>query len=209
MDRKTIEEEWRPVEGTNGKYDVSNFGRVRTNSQRPGLLTLTKQASGYLYAMVELANGKPKNCRVNRLVAQHFLPNPDYLPEVNHIDGNKENNHVSNLEWCTRSHNVKHSFDTGLKQPHHLTDEEREHLRAINTGKVLSEEHKAKLSAALKGRPRPDVSARQKGKAPSRKAIEASIATRKAKAEERKRLKASQPPKRRGRPPKHKPRGVI
>ena len=202
MDRQTIEEEWRPVEGTNGKYDVSNFGRVRTNSQRPGLLTLTKQASGYLYAMVELSTGKPKNCRVNRLVAQHFLPNPDNLPEVNHIDGNKENNHVSNLEWCTRSHNVKHSFDTGLKQPHYLTDEEREHLRVINTGKVLSNEHKVKISATLKGRPRPDVSERQKGKAPSRKAIEASIATRKRKAEERKRLKALEPKRPVGRPRK-------
>ena len=128
MDRKTIEEEWRPVEGTNGKYDVSNFGRVRTNSQRPGLLTLTKQASGYLYAMVELATGKPKNCRVNRLVAQHFIPNPDNLPEVNHIDGNKENNHVSNLEWTDRSRNVKHSFDTGLKRPHRWTETERKQI---------------------------------------------------------------------------------
>ena len=128
MDRQTIKEEWRPVEGTNGKYDVSNFGRVRTNSQRPGLLTLTKQASGYLYAMVELSTGKPKNCRVNRLVAQHFLPNPDNLPEVNHIDGNKENNHVSNLEWTDRSRNVKHSFDTGLKRPHRWTETERKQI---------------------------------------------------------------------------------
>ena len=128
MDRHTDQEEWRPVEGTNGKYDVSNFGRVRTNSQRPGLLTLTKQASGYLYAMVELANGKPKNCRVNRLVAQHFIPNPENLPEVNHIDGNKENNHVSNLEWTDRSHNVKHSFDTGLKRPHRWTESERKQI---------------------------------------------------------------------------------
>ena len=209
MDRQTGQEEWRPIEGTNGKYDVSNFGRVRTNSQRPGLLTLTKQASGYLYAMVQLANGKQKNCRVNRLVAQHFIPNPDNLPEVNHIDGNKENNHVSNLEWCTRSHNVKHSFDTGLKQPHYLTDEEREHLRVINTGKVLSNEHKVKISATLKGRPRPDVSERQKGKAPSRKAIEASIATRKRKAEERKRLKDMEPKRPIGRPRKQKPRGLV
>lgn len=83
-----------------------------------------------------------------------FIPNPSGLTEINHIDGNKDNNHVSNLEWCTRSHNVKHSFDTGLKTPHYLTDEERQHLRDINKGKTLSPEHRAKISAALKGRPR-------------------------------------------------------
>ena len=118
---------WKPIEGTDGKYEVSNFGRVRTNGKRPGLLTLTKQPSGYRYAMIEI-DGKPCNRRVHRLVAQHFLPNPDNMKEVNHKDGNKDNNHVSNLEWCTRSHNVKHSFDTGLKQPHQWTLEERKQI---------------------------------------------------------------------------------
>ena len=120
-------EQWKPIEGTNGKYEVSNLGRVRTNGQRPGLLTLTKQPSGYRYAMIEI-DGKPCNRRVHRLVAQYFLPNPDNMKEVNHKDGNKDNNHVSNLEWCTRSHNVKHSFDTGLKQPHRWTAEERKQI---------------------------------------------------------------------------------
>ena len=119
MDRETRTETWRPIADTNGKYEVSNFGRVRTNNQRPGLLTLTKQPKGYLYAMVTLSNGKQKNCRVHRLVALAFIPNPDGLPEVNHIDGNKENNHVSNLEWCTHSYNNKHAWAIGLKDRHH------------------------------------------------------------------------------------------
>ena len=123
----TKAEEWRPINGTNGKYEVSNKGRVKTLRQRPGMVKITKQKSGYLYAMIEV-DGKSKNCRVNRLVAQHFIPNPDNLPEVNHIDGNKENNYVNNLEWCTRSHNVLHSFDTGLRQPHRWTDEEKKHI---------------------------------------------------------------------------------
>ena len=126
MDSKTQLEEWRAVSNTNGKYEVSNCGRVRTNNRRPGLLTLTKQASGYRYAMVQLENGKQKNCRVNRLVAMAFVSNPNGLPEVNHIDGNKENNHASNLEWVTRSQNVKHSFDTGIRQPHKWTEEEKQ-----------------------------------------------------------------------------------
>ena len=123
-----MEEQWKPIEGTDGKYEVSNFGRVRTNGKRPGLLTLTKQKSGYRYAMIEI-DGKSCNRRVHRMVAQHFLPNPDNMKEVNHKDGNKDNNHVSNLEWCTRSNNVKHSFDTGLKQPHRWTDEEKQMLK--------------------------------------------------------------------------------
>ena len=110
---------------TGGKYEVSNYGRAWTNNRRPGLLTLTKQKSGYRYVMVTQTDGKQKNWRVNRLVAIMFLPNPSGLPEVNHIDGNKDNNHVSNLEWCDRSHNVKHSFDMGLKTPHRWSPEER------------------------------------------------------------------------------------
>ena len=198
------QEQWKPIEGYNGDYLISNHGRVRSlKCHKDRLMPLTKQRKGYYYVMLWDSNEQKATCRrVNRLVAQAFIPNPDNLPEVNHIDGNKANNHVSNLEWCTRSHNVKHSFDTGLKQPHYLTDEEREHLRVINTGKVLSNEHKAKISTTLKGRPRPDVSARQKGKAPSRKAIEASIATRKRKAEDRKRLKALEPKRPIGRPRK-------
>jgi len=121
-------EQWKPIEGTDGKYEVSNLGHVRTNGKRPGLLTLTKQKSGYRYVMIQLSNGKPCNRRVHRLVAQHFLPNPDNMKEVNHKDGNKDNNRADNLEWCTRSHNVKHSFDTGLKQPYRWTAEERRQI---------------------------------------------------------------------------------
>lgn len=121
------QEQWKPIEGTNGGYEVSNLGHVRTNGKRPGLLTLTKQKSGYRYVMIEIG-GKSCNRRVHRLVAQHFLPNPDNLKEVNHKDGNKDNNRADNLEWCTRSHNVKHSFDTGLKKPHRWTSEERKQI---------------------------------------------------------------------------------
>ena len=196
-------EQWKPIEGTDGKYEVSNLGRVRTNGKRPGLLTLTKQPKGYLYAMIQLSNGKQKNCRVHRLVAEHFLPNPDNMEEVNHKDGNKENNHVGNLEWCTRSHNVQHSYDTGLKHPHRWTAEERKQIGERNKGHVVTHEQREKISQALKGRKHPEVSARQKGKPLSRKAIEASIATRKRKAEERRDIEAMKPKRPRGRPRKH------
>jgi len=196
-------EQWNPIEGTDGKYEVSNLGHVRTNGKRPGLLTLTKQKSGYRYAMIQLNNGKQKNCRVHRLVAEHFLPNPDNMKEVNHKDGNKDNNRADNLEWCTRSHNVKHSFDTGLKQPHRWTAEERKQISERNKGHIITPEQREKISQTLKGRKHPEVSARQKGKPLSRKAIEASIAARKRKAEERRSIEAMKPKRPRGRPRKH------
>lgn len=120
-------EVWADIPDTDCQYYVSNHGRVCTVRRRPKVLTLTRQKSGYLYAMIEVC-GKPKKCRVHRLVAQAFLPNPDHLTEINHKDGNKENNHVGNLEWATRSQNVKHSFDTGLKHPHRWTADERKRI---------------------------------------------------------------------------------
>ena len=197
------QEQWRPIERFNGEYMVSNHGRVRSLKRHGDrIMPQTIQRRGY-YAVTFWMDNKAKCVKVHRLVAETFIPNPDNLPEINHIDGNKLNNHVSNLEWCTRSHNVKHSFDTGLKQPHYMTDEERKHLSDMWRGRPLTEETKAKISASLKGRPHPGQSERQRGKAPSRKAIEASIATRKRKAEERRALKAQQPKRPVGRPRKN------
>jgi hypothetical protein len=70
--------------------------------------------NGYLRISI-CKNGKRKIKSLNRLVAECYIPNPSNLPEVNHNDGNKINNNVSNLYWCTTSQNVQHAFDTGLK----------------------------------------------------------------------------------------------
>ena len=199
-----INEEWSPVPGTNGRYEISSHGRARTNGQRPGLLTLTKQASGYLYVMVQLTNGKYKNCRVNRLVAEAFIPNPDNLPQINHKDGCKTNNMATNLEWCTAKANAIHAWQTGLAKPHVPSPEGIQRLRDINKGKTIPPEQRAKISASLKGRKHPEQSERMKGKAPL-KAIEASIAARKRKAEERRTIEATKPRRPRGRPRKTNP----
>ena len=200
------QEQWKPIQEFNGEYEVSNLGRVRSMKRYYGvvgrIMPQTIQRKGY-YAVTFWMNNKAYCRKVHRLVIEAFTPNPDSLPCINHIDGNKLNNHVSNLEWCTYQANMQHAVRTGLTHPHQWTDEERKQISERNKGQRVSDEQRAKLSAALKGRSRPGVSARQKGKAPSRKAIEASIATRKAKAEERKRLKALQPKKKRGRPRKH------
>ena len=105
-------------------YQVSNYGNVkslarqRRNSkglymQKEKLLSLTNTSTGY--KKVELVkNGKKKSYKVHRLVAMAFIDNPENKPEVNHIDGNKINNHVDNLEWVTSSENSIHAYKTGL-----------------------------------------------------------------------------------------------
>ena len=71
------------------------------------------------YHKVDLySNGKRTSVRVHRLVAEAFIPNPNELPQINHIDGNKENNNVKNLEWVNNSQNMIHAYRTGLATPH-------------------------------------------------------------------------------------------
>ncbi len=154
---------WKEIEGTNGKYFVSDNGKVLTMRKRKKLLTLTKQKSGYLYAMIEI-NGKQTNKRVNRLVAKAFVPNPENLPLVNHIDGCKTNNNSNNLQWSTQSDNMKHAHKTGLIKKRVYSDEERRKMSERFKGRKLSEETKRKISMALKGRKRPDISKIQKGR---------------------------------------------
>ena len=68
------------------------------------------------YKMITLKKDKTQKCfSIHRLLAMHFIPNPNNLPQVNHKDGNKLNNELSNLEWCTMSYNIQHMYDTGLK----------------------------------------------------------------------------------------------
>ena len=98
---------WKDIEGWNGKYQVSAWGRVR-NAETGNILTPYVNEKGYLKVGLSCGNRKTKKYRVNRLVAQAFVPNPYNLPQVNHKDGNKQNNSYTNLEWTTNSINQKH-----------------------------------------------------------------------------------------------------
>ena len=104
-------EEWRPVVGYEGLYEVSNTGRVRSVDRfyyrlhKGKVLSPTKDRYGYLTVTLN-CNGKSKTIKIHRLVAQAFLPNPDNLPQVNHKDEDKTNNNVTNLEWCDAKYNV-------------------------------------------------------------------------------------------------------
>jgi hypothetical protein len=95
-------------------YYIYDDGRVYT-TLRKKFMTPSTSNSGYLRIKVFDTNGKPKLVFVHRLVAEAFIPNPDNKPQVNHIDGNKKNNTVENLEWVTAQENSVHAFNTGLR----------------------------------------------------------------------------------------------
>ncbi len=156
-------ENWKEIEGTNGKYYVSDNGKVATVRKRKKILTLTLQKSGYLYAMVEI-NGKQVNKRVNRLVANAFIPNPENLPLVNHVDGCKTNNNADNLQWVSYKENTKHAWENGLTKTRIPSEDERKRISEKLKGRKLSEETKKKISMTLKGRKRPEISEMQKGR---------------------------------------------
>ena len=97
---------WRDILGFEGRYQVSSWGRVR--NAKGQLLKFYKNEKGYLKVDLCKDNVKSK-CRINRLVAEAFIPNPYNLPQVNHKDGNKENNSFTNLEWIDNYRNQKHA----------------------------------------------------------------------------------------------------
>lgn len=106
---------WKPILNYE-KYEISDDGRIR-NKVTQKVLAQAHNSNGYMYVSVR-PNGRSgitKSFRVHREVAIAFCDNPDNHPYVNHKDGNKINNHYTNLEWCTHSHNMYHAFSTGLK----------------------------------------------------------------------------------------------
>lgn len=134
-----MEEIWKDIEGYEDLYQVSNMGRIKSlerYKENHGKLqkveekikTMNIKNSGYQFVQL-YKNNKYKNLMVHRLVAQAFIPNVDNKPQINHIDGNKLNNNVTNLEWCTNSENGKHAWDTGLKQ---CTERLKEATRKTN-----------------------------------------------------------------------------
>ena len=139
-------EEWKDVEGYENIYQVSNYGNVRSLDRydrlgrfKPGTI-LTAADNGHGYKHVRLhKDGNHKMFYVHRLVAGAFIENPDNLPQVNHMDEDKSNNHVDNLEWCTNEYNSNYgNHNRKLSEAH--------------KGKKLTEEHKRNIGKAVKER---------------------------------------------------------
>lgn len=108
-----MKEIWKDITGYEGLYQISSEGRVKSlNYNRTGKEKILKAIlDKYGYCFVILCkNNKIKKYSIHRLVAQAFIPNPDNLPQVNHINENKTDNRVENLEWCTAEYN--HNYGT-------------------------------------------------------------------------------------------------
>jgi hypothetical protein len=110
-----LNEVWKPVADFEGLYEVSNFGKVRSlyRNGTNGKCMMAHHCRGY--ERVNLwKNGQLTHKLVHRMVAEAFIPNPENKPQVNHINGNKADNNVSNLEWVTASENQIHARVSGL-----------------------------------------------------------------------------------------------
>ena len=114
-------EEWKDIEGFEGFYQVSNLGRVKslggwcgTAKRKEKIRATHLTHDGYVKVRL-IHRGKDKTKRVHRLVAEAFIPNSENEETVNHLDGNKQNNVVSNLEWVNRTGQMLHAYSLGLK----------------------------------------------------------------------------------------------
>lgn len=128
---------WKDIKGYEGYYQVSNLGNVRRlptiikyknegfRNYPPKDLIPEKTYDGYL-RIVLMKEHKKQRFQIHRLVADAFIPNPENKEQVNHINGNKADNRVENLEWCTSSENARHAFDVlghtmkGKTYPKHI-----------------------------------------------------------------------------------------
>lgn len=148
---------WKPVLGYESYYEVSSLGRIRTIEReivlpshrylkKQKLLTQFKDGRGYLHVKLYNGKGKCKSITSHRIVALGFLDNPSNLPEINHIDGNKHNNNLNNLEWISRSDNIKHAYLTRDPQTYKGSGNKNSKLKEEEVVKIREEYKKGKIT---------------------------------------------------------------
>ena len=103
----------KPIE-EQPNYYITSEGELWSTKRGCNVLKPGRDSGGY-YTVSLWKQGRGKTYRIHRLLAQSFIPNPECKGDVNHIDGVKSNNDLSNLEWNTRQENLAHAFDTGLR----------------------------------------------------------------------------------------------
>ena len=153
----TLCEEWKAIIGYEGLYDISNYGRVRSyKNNKWGLSDNSKVLKGMMgkhYLTVTLCKDNVKKTyNVHELVAKHFIKNNNGLREINHIDGNKLNNKVDNLEWCTHKENMQHAGQHGLfvkRQRTVICKETGEEFNSITSASKSVNGKQSSLSCAM------------------------------------------------------------
>jgi hypothetical protein len=127
---------WETIVGYGGAYEVSNMGRVKSSKFRNSRILKPRNTKNGYKRVALNENSRVTNFSVHRLVAIAFIQNTDNLPQVNHIDGNKLNNIVTNLEWCDARHNQLHAISLGLVkkklgEDHHMSPFKNEDIFSI------------------------------------------------------------------------------
>ena len=155
-----LDEIWQSVDGYEGLYLVSTYGRVlsapRNGTKKEWHFLAPHYVQGYIQYELSKDN-QSKEYKAHRLVAQAFLPNPEKKREVNHIDGDKHNNHLDNLEWATTSENQLHARYTlskGIKAVKQLSKD----------GKLIKVWRSIKDASTLLGIDAPSISNASRGK---------------------------------------------
>ena len=149
---KSVKEEWRDIKGFEGKYQVSNLGRVQNikfkghsrSQKQDRILSPKTNRGGYL--CVHLSDGKKDyHPTIHQLVARAFIENPTGLRQVNHKDENKKNNEVSNLEWCTALYNTR--YGTASQRAHE--NKKIPILQIEKDSGMVIKEHKSATDASV------------------------------------------------------------
>lgn len=152
-----MKEIWKDIRGYDGLYEISNLGYVRRKEHidtkcRQGYrvfktrdLKSWHNYKGYLKVSLSKNNNSHEKF-VHRLVAEAFIPNPLMLPQVNHIDGNKDNNCVDNLEWCTCKENIKHSYENNLVDAEKRASSRKDNHNVVFNGEIMNLSKFSRLS---------------------------------------------------------------
>ena len=139
-----MKEQWKQI---NERYSVSSHGRVYSSLGNGSFLG--SNLDGYRGVSL-MINKKPKQWKIHRLVATYFIPNPENKPHINHKDGNRSNNHVENIEWCTPLENSSHAWETGLIKPTYSNEIVLEIVNlwteTLFTQRVIAEKLEVKVS---------------------------------------------------------------
>lgn len=164
-----MEEIWKDVKGYEGIYAISSYGRCKSlqaklgygrMEDKDGIMKIENIKHHNGYCTIKLTVNKiKKTARIHRLVAEAFIPNPNNYPFINHIDGNKLNNNVENLEWCNHQQNMEHAskhklINQGIKRKIKQLTLDNVEIKIFNSIREASKEtnvNRDSISLCLKG----------------------------------------------------------